>query len=313
MVLKIGKTNDTAYALMDSVDQGTANAPFPEISATSHSLHIALPARYIDYQATLNSDGTILSGKYVEQGKSFPLKLTRTSTPDTVLVMTPDQYTPRPDSDLQGQWQGSLMAGGTAYHLSLRIAEPSPKTFLAELDSADQDAFGMRVTLLTYQKPDLHFQIASVGGDFVGKVDYADDRIVGTWRQQRFQAPVTFARVPGGTTVAMEAQKDYGDGAPDQIQGHWKSQLPIDGITFHLVFNIALMPDGSYTATLDSPDQSVTGYQATLADCSFPNVKLAWKSDDASYLGKIIHGKLSGTWHQGKVSVPLDFQKDTSE
>jgi len=111
----------------------------------------------------------------------------------------------------------------------------------------------------------------------------------------------------------VEAQKDYGDGERDQIQGHWKGQIPINGMTFHLVFNIALMPDGSYTATLDSPDQGVTGYSATSAECSFPNVKLAWKFDDATYIGKLVHGKLSGIWSQGKVSVPLDFQKDTAE
>jgi RNA polymerase sigma factor (sigma-70 family) len=313
MVLKIGKTNDTFYALLDSIDQGTKNIPFPEISATSHSLHIALPARDIDYDATLSSDGTELSGKFVQMQSSFRLKLARTATPDTVLEMTPDQYAPRQDSDLQGQWQGTLMDRSTIYHLNLRIAELSPGVFLAQMDSIDQGALNVPVTAITYEKPELRFQIASIDCNFVGKVNYADDRIVGTWTLQHSKGSLTFARVQTGAIAAIEAKKDYGDGSPNQIQGHWKGQIPINGVTFHLGFNIALMPDGSYTATLDSPDQGVRGYSANSADCSFPNVKLAWKSDDASYVGKMNHGKLSGTWTQGKVSVPLDFQKDVAE
>lgn len=313
MVLRIGKTNDTFYALLDSIDQGSKNVPFPEISATSHSLHIALPARDVEYRATLNSDGTELSGRIVEMKNSFPLKLIRTATPDTVLELTPGQYAPRQDSDLQGHWQGILTDSGRAYHLDLRIAEPSSGTFLAQMDSIDQGVINVPVTSITYQKPEVRFQIASIGYNFVGKVNYADDRIVGNWKLQRSKGSLTFARVQTSAVTALEAQKDFGDGSPNQIQGHWKGQIPINGVTFHLEFNIALMPDGSYTATLDSPDQAVSGYSATSAECSFPNVKLAWKSDDASYIGKINHGKLSGTWTQGKVSVPLNFQKDTSE
>jgi RNA polymerase sigma factor (sigma-70 family) len=313
MVLKIGKTNDTFYALLDSIDQGTKNIPFPEISATSHSLHIALPARDVDYDATLNSDGTELSGKFVQMQSSFLLKLARTTNPDTVLVMTPDQYAPRQDSDLQGQWEGALMDRSTTYHLNLRIAEPSPGVFLAQMDSIDQGALNVPVTAITYQKPEVRFQIASIGCNFVGKVNYADDRIVGTWKLPRSKGSLTFTRVQTSAAGATEAKKDYGDGSSDQIQGHWKGKIPINGVTFHLGFNIALMPDGSYTATLDSPDQGVAGYAANSAECSYPNVKLAWKSDDASYFGKMNHGKLSGTWTQGKVSVPLDFQKDTSQ
>ena len=311
LVLKIGRTNGTDYALLDSVDSGSENAPFPVISATSHSLHIALPAHDTDYQATLSPDGTELSGTLREAKQAYRLKLTHTDHPDTVLIMTPDQYVPRPGSDLQGQWQGTLMAAGTPLGVTLRIAEPSPGTFLAQVDSFDQGAMNIRVSSLTYHRPDVQFEITMVGADFMGKMDTAGDRIVGTWKEQGQKGPLTFTRLQAG--AATETQKDYGDGSPDQIQGHWKGQIPVDGITFHLGFNIALMPDGSYTATLDSPDQAVTGYPATLAQCAFPDVKLAWKFDDATFTGKMTHGKLSGTWTQGKVSVPLDFQKDLAE
>jgi RNA polymerase sigma factor (sigma-70 family) len=313
LVLRIGKTNDTFSALMDSIDQGSKNVPFPVLSATSHSFHMALPALDIDYQAALNSDGTIMSGKFVEKRMSSLLKFTRTATPDTVLALTPDQYAPRSGSDLQGQWRGTVVDGsGKAYHLKLRIAEPSPGTFQALLDSADEGANNVLIDSLNYHKPEVHFVITAYNADFVGKMNYADNRIVGTWKQQGGKMPLTFERLQSAT-AATEAQKDYGDGSPDQIQGHWKSQIPINGMTFHLGFNIARMPDGSYTATLDSPDQDVAGYPATSVECPFPSVKLAWKFDDATYTGKLNHGKLSGTWHQGKVTVPLDFQKDTAE
>ncbi len=80
-----------------------------------------------------------------------------------------------------------------------------------------------------------------------------------------------------------------------------------------IVIHIGQLPDGSYSATMDSPDQGATGIPATTAECNFPNVKITWSAIGGVYSGKMVNGKLNGTWTQGKASLPLNLQKDTSE
>ncbi|HUE37385.1 MAG TPA: RNA polymerase sigma factor, partial [Candidatus Acidoferrum sp.] len=298
LVFKIFKTNDTFRATMDSIDQGAKDIPIPKISATPHSLDIVQPALDVAYHATLNADGTQLSGKFVQMKKTFRLTLIRTDTPDTVNEMTLDQVAPSASSDLQGAWEGTLAVGGTTLRLGLRIAEPSPGTFQAQMDSLDQGVRNMPVTSFTYQKPQVHFKMTSIDGDFVGDIDNADDRLTGTWKQMGQKWPLTFERVKTNTTAAATEQLDYGQGASYQVQGHWKGILSVKGLQLHIVFHIAQMPDGSYTATMDSPDQGAAGIPATTAECDFPNVKLTWKIFNGVFTGKMNNGKLSGTWSQ---------------
>lgn len=312
LVYKIVKTNDTFYATMDSIDQGAKDLPVTLIRATAHSIHLAQPALDADYQATLNADGTELSGSFLQLKKTYRLTLTRTETPDAVVTITADQAVPSQNSDLQGQWQGTLAPGGVTLRLNLRIAETSPGTFQAQMDSIDQGAMNIPVTTFTYQKPDVHFEMTSINGDFAGKLNLADDRIAGTWKQAGRKWPLTFARMQTNADVTAAAQGDYGSGASYQIQGHWKGALSLNGMQLRIVFNIALMPDGSYSATLDSPDQGATGIPASSAECAFPNAKLSWKAIGGVFTGKVSNGKLSGTWRQGNMSFPLNLQKDTT-
>lgn len=312
LVFKIVKTNDTFYTTMDSVDQGAKDIPVPWVRATSHSIHLAQPALDADYQATLNPDGTELSGTFSQLKKTYPLTLTRTATPDAVVTITADQAVPRQNSDLQGQWQGTLAPGGVTLRLNLRIAETSPGTFQAQMDSIDQGAMNIPVTTFTYQKPDIHFEMMSINGDFAGKLNNADDRIAGTWKQAGRKWPLTFARMQTNADVTAATQGDYGSGVSYQIQGHWKGVLSLNGMQLRIVFNIALMPDGSYSATLDSPDQGAAGIPASSTECAFPNAKLSWNAIGGVFTGKVSNAKLSGTWRQGNMSFPLDLQKDTA-
>jgi RNA polymerase sigma factor (sigma-70 family) len=309
LVFKIFKTNDTFLVTMDSVDQGAADVPVPQISAGGRSLYMAIPALGADYRGTLNPNGTEISGKFTQLRYSARLTLTHTDHPDTVTELSADQVAPAQNSDLQGAWQGTLMAGNVPLRLALRIAETSPGTFQAVMDSLDQGVKDMPIDSFTYQKPQVHFVMTGINGDFVGDINNTDDRLTGTWKQMGRKYPLTFERVKNNAVAAAE-QLDYGTGASSEIQGHWKGALTVKGMTLRIVFHIAQMPDGSYTATMDSPDQGATGIPATTAECNFPSVKLTWKAFDGVYAGKMVNGKLVGIWSQGKVSLPLDLQKD---
>jgi hypothetical protein len=310
LVLKIFKTNNTYRATIDSVDQGVKDIPVGRLLTGGNSFHAELPALFANYQATLNADGTEMSGKWKQLKSSFPLKLKKTIEADRVLeAMAADEYAPRPDSDLQGAWEGTLKAGNAELRLALRIAEPAAGTFRAQMDSIDQGAKNLPVTSMTYQKPGVQFEMTAINGAFDGSLNDRDDQMAGTWTQLGKKYPLTFQRVKAGAQMAADTGLDYGQGAGNQVQGHWKGALEVNRAAVHLVFHIALLPDGSYSATMDSPDQGAAGIPATTAIFDAPNIRLEWKAMGAVFTGKLENGKLSGNWRQGNVSLPLNLER----
>ena len=314
LVLKIFKTNNTYRATIDSVDQGVKDIPVGRILAGGNSFRAELPALVANYQATLNADGTEMSGKWKQLKSSFPLKLKKTTEPDRVLeAMAADEYAPRTDSDLQGAWEGTLKAGNAELRLALRIAEPAAGTFRAQMDSIDQGVRNLPVTSMTYQKPAVQFVMTAINGAFEGSLNDRDDQMTGTWTQLGKKYPLTFQRARANTQTAADAGLDYGQGARNQVQGHWKGALEVNRAAVHLVFHIALLPDGSYSATMDSPDQGAVGIPATAAEFTYPNVRLEWKAIGGVFTGKLENGKLSGNWLKGNVSLPLNLERGAAQ
>jgi hypothetical protein len=223
-----------------------------------------------------------------------------------------EEYAPRPDSDLQGAWEGTLKVGNAGLRLNLRIAEPTAGTFHAQMDSVDQGAMNLPVTSVTYQKPAIRFEMSAINGMFEG--NYQDDQLTGTWTQRGKKFPLTFRHVKSNAQTTADAQKDYGQGASYQVQGHWKGMLNVNSVVaLHIVFHIALMPDGSYSATMDSPDQGAAGIPATTAQFTYPNVSLEWNGIGGVFTGKLENGGLSGNWSQGKATFPLKLERSTAE
>jgi RNA polymerase sigma factor (sigma-70 family) len=314
LVLRIFKTNDTYRAVIDSVDQGAKNIPVTRLLARKDSIHAELPALNADYQATLNADGTEMSGTWKQLNQSFPLRLTRTTEAARVAEpMAASEFAPRADSDLQGAWQGTLKVGNVALRLNLKIAEPTPGTFHAQLDSVDQGIWNLPITSLTYDKPTIRFEMRSLNGVYEGDLDNRDDQMTGTWTQMGKKLPLTFQRARMNSQTTANAEKDYGQGASYQVQGHWKGVLNANNVGLHIVFNIALMPDGSYSATLDSPDQGASGIPATTVQFTYPNLRMEWSAFNGVFTGKLANGKLSGTWSQGKTGLPLQLERDAAK
>ena len=310
LVLRIFKTNDAYRAVIDSVDQGVNDIPIAKLSAGPDFIHAELPALDADYQAALNAGGTEMSGTWKQLKRSYPLTLKRTTEADRAPgPMAANEYAPRPDSDLQGAWEGTLKVGNVALRLNLRIAEPTSGTFHAQMDSVDQGARNLPVTSLTYNQPAIRFEMSSINGVFEGNLDDRGDQMTGTWIQAGKKFPLTFQRVKANAQTAADTEKDYGQGASDQVQGHWKGALDANKVVLHIVFHIALMPDGSYSATMDSPDQGATGIPATAVKFTYPNLRMEWNGFDGVFTGKLEKGRLFGTWRQANVALPLQLER----
>lgn len=113
------------------------------------------------------------------------------------------------------------------------------------------------------------------------------------------------------SSISMVVFAQQQDTSEIGIEGIWEGKLKVPGIELRIVCKISKNPDGSLTATLDSPDQGVTG---------IPVEKVMVK-DNTLYLeinsvGGIFEGKISsdfltieGQWKQSGQTLPLTVKR----
>jgi len=71
--------------------------------------------------------------------------------------------------------------------------------------------------------------------------------------------PLTITRTdPKAETAqaaAQEPDKDYSHASPNELTGHWKGALDVQGMKLHLALHVAKLPNGNLFGSLDSIDQ----------------------------------------------------------
>src|ERR1700759_5632618 len=101
--------------------------------------------------------------------------------------------------------------------------------------------------------------------------------------------------------------------AQTNFSGTWNGTLNIAG-QLHLVLHVMQLNDGTYSGSLDSPDQNVIGIKCdkVVVQTGLPGSSTLSFSIDkikVSYTGKLLNDStLSGTFTQG-VNIPLDFHR----
>jgi hypothetical protein len=93
------------------------------------------------------------------------------------------------------------------------------------------------------------------------------------------------------------------------LEGDWKGTLQIQQTKLRVVLHVVKQAD-SLSATLDSPDQGAKDIPANAIQYAPPHVKIQWQGIGGSFDGALEGGKLSGTWQQGAVKIPLVFERD---
>jgi len=265
---------------------------------------LRLPVGNVVYQGQLNADATEITGTYSEPTVSIPVVvLKRTANPDTVPApLTADECAPRRNSDLQGCWAGTVKDGNISMPITLKIVEQPAATFRAQFDNPYQGLRALPASV-TYHQPEMKFEIDGIGLSFAGKLDNGST-ISGTMTAGSGQSfPMTFKSVDPRAEARLETQKDYRYASPDELQGHWNGIATVDlngnKVKLHLAAHIARMPDGSFFAALDSPDEMERGIASSSVLFAPPRVRLEWRGVGARFEGKLKDGKLTGTWFAG--------------
>lgn len=88
------------------------------------------------------------------------------------------------------------------------------------------------------------------------------------------------------------------------LTGNWSGILDVQGTQLHVVFHITQSGD-TYKATMDSPDQYVSGIPVTLITMTYPLIKIEMTNIGMVYEGTLSENQITGKWMQSGRSFPL--------
>lgn len=207
-------------------------------------------------------------------------------------------------SQLSGDWQGTLHAGGAELRLVLHITAGKDGALAATLDSVDQAAYGIPVTTVTLKDSKFNLAVDAVHGTYEGTVNKDASEIDGTWTQGQ-PLGLNFKR---GT--AMPPPAEAKPAAPSDIDGTWTGMLNAGSTQLRIIFKIANTQDG-LTAKLQSPDQSPVWIPATAVNRTGTSLTIEVKGIGAALEGRIADGQTSidGTFTQMGYAIPLSLQR----
>jgi uncharacterized protein len=184
--LRLHVTKDergTLKATWDNIDQGARGLPISAISLKGSTLKFEREVAGWSYEGKINADFTRIIGTYTQGGVSRALEFTRI----TVLQET-KKKTPKP-SDIDGAWIG----GPSRLRFTLHIITYEDG-MTAQVDSPDQNAFGIPVTTITRDGATLKFEVKSIRGSYEGKINPELTTISGNWEQGGASMPLVLKR-----------------------------------------------------------------------------------------------------------------------
>jgi uncharacterized protein len=209
--------------------------------------------------------------------------------------------------DVSGDWRGTLDTGAGQLRLVLHITKARDGALKATLDSVDQGANGISVSLITLKDSQLNLDVAAVNGTYEGQVQPDGKTIKGTWPQSK-PLPLEFVRAP----IKAEPKP----AKPSDIDGTWMGTLDTGAGRLRVVFHI-VNPEDGLIATLDSPDQGAKGLPTTSVTRDGPTLKIEARAIGGSFQGKIAAdlSSIDGDWTQGGATLPLVLKrvKDQAE
>ena len=113
------------------------------------------------------------------------------------------------------------------------------------------------------------------------------------------------------SSVSMIGFAQQQDTSEISIEGIWQGKLKVPGTELIIVFKISKNSDGTLTATLDSPDQGVTGIPVEEVIFEDNTLRLEVKSAGAVFEGKVSEDFLiiEGEWKQSGGTFPLTVNR----
>jgi uncharacterized protein len=177
----------------DSLDQKATAIPISSIRLKEGKLRLASYAVQGSFEGQLTEDGNSIEGTWT-QGQAIPLTLRRPAK-----------------SQIAGDWNGALEAGGQKLRLVFHIAAFAGNVFEATLDSLDQGSNGIPISSVTVEGSAMRMQSRTINARFEGKLSADGNTIDGTWTQG---APLPLLLKRGGAAPALPPKRPQNPAKP---------------------------------------------------------------------------------------------------
>jgi len=100
---------------------------------------------------------------------------------------------------------------------------------------------------------------------------------------------------------------------PKELEGQWEGAIDADGKALRVLVKLSTGAEGFGTGTLASLDQGTGAEAAIVAVVQIKSrIALIVPAVRGTYNGELKDGQLTGTWSQGRATVPLVLKKSKS-
>ena len=204
------KENSAWHGTMTMLAQGIKDAALGSLTVDSSAItfNASGGAGELAFKGKLSEDSQIISGEMTQSGRTYPFKLERkasSKSAQTAASQSPDKGVP--GQGLEGNWQGTLDAGGMSLRLMVKAVKAADGTFTGKLDSPDQGVMELPLANVTLKDKAVRFEIGMVGGVYEGTLNQDGSEISGQWQQGGVSLPLTFKRRASNPNAAPSTKQ----------------------------------------------------------------------------------------------------------
>jgi hypothetical protein len=98
-------------------------------------------------------------------------------------------------SEIQGRWEGALVAGPATLRLVLEV-KGTTGAYTGTLTSLDQGNAVIPINAIAVDGDTVRLEVAAVMGRYEGKVGDGGKKMTGTWTQAGMSLPLELTRLP---------------------------------------------------------------------------------------------------------------------
>jgi hypothetical protein len=153
-----------------------------KVEGTNVSFEMAIAPGLPTFKGKLSADGKTLAGDLSQSGQTHPFKLERKGDAKISAAET-EAPSIKVSGDVEGNWQGTLDAGGAMLRLILKITKVADGSFTASLDSPDQGSNNMPIKTLIATGDSLTFELKYISASYEGKFNKERTEVSGSWHQ----------------------------------------------------------------------------------------------------------------------------------
>src|SRR5262245_4353745 len=312
--LKIVQDGKRIKATLDLPDQGAKDLPLSALLFNYPDVRVEIDQFQTAFNGKLSEDRNAIAGEFEEGPGGRPIEVVfkRNTEPEKPELAKTYTFAPGEAQDIRGYWSGSVEGRpGMDMRMGLKIGKLPDGSFHVLMDNFDQGASDVPASSVSHTNGAAKMEWEVFRLTFESKLSADGKELTGTWKQGPKETPVKFARLAKPATALPEGISFVPDkNAPEDIRGHWKGALEVQGNKLRLALKLGKLPDGSFAGTMASLDQGAQELPATSIGYTNPVVRMEWKGINGVYTGAVNKAgtEIDGTWQQG-APLPLKFQR----